>query len=142
MFETLKKYDSKKFVIIRKEKVINSEVYLPHPNLPISTFNYGIKTTLDGANEYSIAYKINNKYIDLLDFNIYQIFDGFHCKIGDVVVTDSKFLIEDKKRITCSDAIKIFLKLNKDNNFQINNNELDEIIKIASCKIKTLIKQN
>lgn len=99
MFELLKKYDSDKFVIIRKEKVFNNETYCPYQSLPISTFNYEIKTILDGANNYTVVYKINNKYIDLLDFRIYPKFDGFRCKIDDVVVTESEVLIDWKKEL-------------------------------------------
>lgn len=62
MFEEQRKYDSRNFFIIRKEKVLENEKFRPRPDLPWSTFNYSIRTNLDGAKDYSLAFLINNTY--------------------------------------------------------------------------------
>ena len=71
MFEQMRTYDSEKFVIIRKEKVLKKQEFRPRPYLSWSTFNYAIKTLLDGAKDYSLAFKINNTYLDLFNLKVY-----------------------------------------------------------------------
>ena len=109
MFEEKKKYNSENFVIIRKEKVLGNKKFRPRPELPWSTFNYSIRTTLDGAKDYSLAFKIGNTYLDLCDLNTYSELDAFNCKVGDVVITEKESLSKDKNKLTCSEAIGLFI---------------------------------
>lgn len=140
MFEKRKKYDSKNFIIIRKEQIIENKAYRPRPYLPWSTFNYSIRTTFNGAKNYSLAFKIDNKYLDLFNLEIYSEFDAFNNNTGDEVITEKEQLVETESKLTCYDAINLFLrKKEKSNNLEkYNETELTDIKKNAVKAIKKL----
>lgn len=140
MFEGIKKYRSDKFVIIRKEKVLCNEALRRYPNLPWSTFNYQVKTTLDGSENYSLAFKYKDLYFDFNDYCIYPKFDGFKCNVGDVVVTEEQQLmnslnfVEYKKKISCFEAICLYNKLTTREQIKIQKSFTKALKKIKSYR--------
>lgn len=137
-----KKYNPDNFVIIRKEKVLEQEKYRPRPYLPWSTFNYSIRTSLDGAENYSLAYKINNTYLDLFDLNTYSEFDAFKCSIGDEVITEKKKLVENATKLTCSDAIDLFVQTEEAQLNSIKNMDEKELLNIKRNVMRVIKKLN